>query len=231
MAGLAQKGETRYLAVIGDVRRSREAKERAELQKRLEAGIQLVNRKQKNVLAAGFVITIGDEFQGLAGDPAAIMRVLVALETALPGVPLRYGLGWGALTTELRSRAVGMDGPCFHAAREAITTGKKLDRWVTVAGFGAEEDEILNGILSLIGAVRAGWTSTQAHTVALMRQLPTQKKAAAERGVAVSTVHKALSGALYGPVTEAERAVERLVTMFAKRPAPLPPAPAGARRR
>lgn len=231
MTGLAKRGERRYLAVIGDVRRSRQAKERAEIQKRLETGIQLINRKHKGALASGFVITLGDEFQGLLADPVALIRILAALEAALAGVSLRYGIGWGELTTGLKPHAVGMDGRCFHAAREALTNGKKLDRWATVSGFGSAEDEILNGILGLIGAVRAGWKPIQAQTVALMRQFPTQKEAAAARGVAISTVNKALAGALFGPVVEAERAVERLIAAFAKQPDQLPPAPSRVRPR
>jgi hypothetical protein len=214
----AEQGEARFLAVIGDIRGSRETRARAQLQTRLAADLARVNRELKGALAAGFVITLGDEFQGLLADPAAAVRALISLEAALAGIPIRYGLGWGALATARRKLAIGMDGACFHAAREALSREKRLDRWVTVSGFGPEEDAALNGIYSLMGAVRAGWTPTQAATVALMRRLSVQKEVAAARGVTVSTVHKALSGALYVPMTEAERAAGGLLARFARTP-------------
>lgn len=230
MNGLGRKGETRYLAIIGDIRRSRQAKERAEVQRRLEAALQKIGRQHAGVLASRFVVTLGDEFQGLLAEPSAVIRILIALESALPGVPLRYGIGWGELSTGLKPTALGMDGRCFHEARAALTNAKKLDRWAVASGFGPEEDGILNGLLALIGAVRAEWTATQAETVALVRDRPTKKEAAAARGVALSTVHKALAGALFVPVVEAEQAAEKLVGLFAKRPGAPSPAPSKARK-
>lgn len=215
MLDSAQKGEPRFLAVIGDICRSRDSKRRAQLQKQIESGLQQTNRELKKSLAAGFVVTLGDEFQGLLADPGAGMRALISLESALPNIPIRYALGWGELATEIRRLAVGMDGPCFHAAREAMTRGKRLDRWVTVSGFGADQDDVVNGIFALIGSVRAGWTPIQAQTITLMRHYETQKQVAAARKVAVSTVSKALAGALYGPMIEAEKAMEKILAKFA----------------
>ena len=215
MIPTARKGGRHYLAVIGVVRPSRAVKDRAQLQKRIEKGLAAANRESGSAVAAEFVVTLGDEFQGLLADPAAAMRTLVRLESAMPGIDIRYALGWGTLATPLKDIALGMDGPCFHAAREALTRGKRHDRWVTVAGWGPERDEILNGIFALMGAVRAGWTPTQADTVALMRRSATQIEAAAARNVSTSTVNKALRGALYKPMIEIERAVERVLARFA----------------
>jgi hypothetical protein len=202
-----------YLAVIGDIRRSREARERADVQRRLEAGLERVNIDMSDALAAGFVVTLGDEFQGLVARAGTGLAVLLRLEDELRGIPIRYGLGWGGLTTELRERALGMDGPCFHGAREAIEQGKHDDRWVTVRGFG-EEDAVLNGILRLVGEIRAGWTQIQAKTVSEARGVKTQKDVASSRGVSPSTVSQALKSAHYDAILEAERAAEAIMARF-----------------
>jgi len=211
MTKSTEKGVRGYLAVIGDIRRSRETTNRARLQKQVETGLQKANALLKGKLASRFVITLGDEFQGLLIHPESAMEALISLEAVMAGIEIRYGLGWGRLDTALRRDAIGMDGPCFHAARNALVSGKKLDRWVTVSGWSPERDEVLNGIFSLMGAVRAGWTPTQAATVALMRKATTQMEVAERRNVAVSAVNKALKGALYRPMIEAEHAVERIL--------------------
>jgi hypothetical protein len=207
----ASKGNSVYLALIGDVRRSREHADRPALQRQLEQSIEIVNTTLGSALASRFVITLGDEFQGLLSEPEAALNAILAIDAEHKTARLRYALGWGTLSTPLRVTAIGMDGPCFHRARDAMTLAKQRDRWVTVAGFGEEADAILNGVLSLIGAVRATWTPIQAETAAIMHDLNVQKEVAAARGVALPTVHKALRGALYGSITEAEEAVRRIL--------------------
>ncbi len=216
MTELASKGESFYLALIGDLRRSRAMPNRAEIQRRLEAGLERAGAELGPELAARFVVTLGDEFQGLLREPSAGVRALVSLEWALGDLPVRYALGWGALDTALRPEAIGMDGPCFHAAREALARGKRDERWATVQGFG-DDDRILNGLLRLLGEVRAGWTRTQAATVAAMRRARTQKEVAAARGVRESTVSKALKGAMYEATIEAEDALRILLTRSGRR--------------
>ena len=55
-----------YFALIGDIIGSRSIESRAEIQRRLGDKLREINEREgdKN-LAAGFVITLGDEFQGL----------------------------------------------------------------------------------------------------------------------------------------------------------------------
>ena len=200
-----------YLAIIGDMRRSRLAPHRAELQKLMERGLEEVNKEFKSELGASFVVTLGDEFQGLLRTPEAAVRVLVALDLAFKGdITIRYGLGWGTISTEFREQALGMDGPCFHNARKAVGAGKRADRWVTVSGFGAD-DELLNGMLWLVGAVRARWTDVQRETIRQVRAARTQREAAAARGVHESSVSQALKAAMHEQVLAAERSVEILL--------------------
>ena len=118
----------------------------------------------------------------------------------------------------LRKDAVGMDGPCFHAARDALARGKRERRWATIGGFGDEPDRILNAVLELLGEVRARWKPTQAATVRAMRHAATQKEVAADRGVAESTVSKALKSAMYDAVVEAEISLALLMNRFAGAP-------------
>lgn len=216
MVELAKEGEYLYLAVIGDLRRSRAATDRDRVQDRLEAALARVSHEQAEALASSLVITVGDEFQGLLHHPAAVLDLLTGYEAGMFASPTRFGLGWGTLSTKLKPTAIGMDGPCFHAARAALERGKAEDRWVTVEGFGERRDQILNGIFALLGSVRSEWTVTQAETIAQMRSVATQKEVARRRGVAASTVHKALRGALYAPLIEAEASLRLLFEEYGR---------------
>ena len=205
-------GQVQYAAVIGDIRSSRGMPDRAAVQVRLEATLDSVNAEFGDRLAAGFIVTLGDEFQGVLLRAADLVSVVNSVDAGLRGIPLRFAVGWGGVSTAIRERAVGIDGPCFHRAREAMTKGKRDGRWVTLSGFGELEDELLNAIFWLMGEVRAGWTDIQAETVAAARHAESQKAVAAARGRHTSTVSKALKSALFEPIMAAERAAAVLLS-------------------
>jgi hypothetical protein len=206
-----------YAAVIGDLIGSRGLPDRAAVQSRVEEALAATNERWGDELAALFVVTLGDEYQGLLARPDHALEIVAFLEGRLEGVRARYGIGYGTLTTPLRTTAIGMDGPCFHRAREAVQRGKRDDRWVTVAGFGTELDELLNGVLRLMGAVRWEWTDVQAETVFAARVAAERKAVAQARGVSGATVSKALKAALYEPFSEAEHVVTALLSDAARR--------------
>lgn len=210
--GHSYPGEVNYAAIIGDIRKSRELPGRAGIQEKLELALESVNARFSDELVARFVVTLGDEFQGLACRAESLVRVINALDTELSGVPVRFALGWGTVTTDIRERAVGIDGPCFHHARDAMDVGKRDRRWATFSGFGDLEDEILNAFFWLMGEVRSGWTDIQAETVAVARDAESQKEVAARRGRHTSTVSKALKSALFEPLVAAERAAESVLS-------------------
>jgi len=209
----SEAGARGYIALIGDVKRSRHVTERAQLQRLLENGIGAANVRFAQDVVADFVLTLGDEFQGVLVRPSSVVEVLVALDGALGGTAVRYGVGWGELSTDLKDVALRMDGPCFHNARDALMTGKRDDRWATVAGFGSD-DEVLNGLLWLIGSIRWQWTDIQRQTVDMIRAAGTQRVVAEERGVSINAVSKALKSALYEPVLAAERAATQILERY-----------------
>lgn len=220
----ANIAEHSFLALIGDLAGSRRLPDRADTQRRLEEALAALNERQAGGSpAARFVITAGDEFQGLLRRPEAVLDALLFLEEREPAVRIRYGIGWGSLATPLRPDALGMDGPCFYLAREALMTGKRDDRWVTARGFGAAEDAVLDALFSLLGALRAGWTRTQARTVALARAAEregrTRRSVADGLGVSPSVVSEALKAARWEAAREGEAALRRALALFAGAPA------------
>ncbi len=179
------------IALIGDLVASRRipATERSGVQRDLQAVLERLNQRYRKAILAKFVITIGDEFQALLRDPAVIPDLVWDIETHLPGLPTRLGIGFGELHTALRPTAIGMDGPAFHAAREAIETAANK-RWLggVFAGFGKNEDATLNGFARLLYHQRAGMTKKQRQVAALLRAGNIQTQAAKILGITKQSV-------------------------------------------
>jgi hypothetical protein len=211
MTEFSATGETSYLALIGDLRGSRQRTDRAQLQMRmLASAAAIVDALGEDVVTRPALLR-GDEIQCLLRRPAAALDAVLRIEAHLLPRDLRFGLGWGPLSTDLGPQVLALDGPCFHRARHALDEARRRKVWMRVEGLGDDRDATLDGIFHLLGSVRWGWTEAQAETVALLRRLSVRKEVAARRKVTPSTVTKALDGARYDAVAAAEAAARRLL--------------------
>ncbi len=158
-------GEKHYFAVIGDIIGSRKVDDRAGLQRQLNAGLADVNRQYANQIASEYLLTIGDEFQGLLRTSEDLDRILASLRVAVHPVDLRFGIGVGGLVTPLREQAIGMDGPCFQRARAAIERAKERSTQIEVeCGETHPGFEIYSLLYS---GMRRSWTERQRQIVDL----------------------------------------------------------------
>ncbi len=183
--------EQLYVALIGDLVASREQPDRAAVQERLLAAVAAV--RPRVLWAAPLGVTAGDEVQALLTAERA--ETAVAAVTALSeglvdpdgdprtsvGTPVRFGLGFGALTTRhdtaddlAETSPALLDGPCFHHARGALERARAEHRWVCVRGADGDPDaseaKSLDALFALMGVVRAGWTATQVRYVTAWRE-------------------------------------------------------------
>ena len=131
--------EPRYVAIIGDIVASRRFSPtcRRMVQEKFLALIHSLNREFTAALAAQFTVTSGDEFEGLLTSssvpevlPAIIWQVdqaFVELATYNNDDPIevRTGVGLGTIDTAIGANPNVIDGPAFHAAREAIRLAAK----------------------------------------------------------------------------------------------------------
>lgn len=161
-----------YFALIGDIIGSRSIESRAEIQRRLGDKLREINEREgdKN-LAAGFVITLGDEFQGLIRAGGSFNPIYAALEikNAMYPVKLRFAIGIGGMSTDIDPHmAIGADGEAFHRARESMNLVRSYERLHSVPreGDGAVRinsgdnsfDDTVNTLLTLTGVIRKAWT-------------------------------------------------------------------------
>jgi hypothetical protein len=162
-----------YVAVIGDIVRSRRLASAARGEAQV-AFVQLINHLNQEFAASlqgKFIITLGDEFEGLIQTRAAsraIPDLIWRIEEIFPNPVLRFGIGLGGIDTPVAENVAALDGPAFHHAREAIgIAAKKKQLGGVFRGFGDNHDAILNGIARVLHHQRSRW-SRQQHNLAMI---------------------------------------------------------------
>jgi hypothetical protein len=114
--GKRSASSDRRAALIGDIVGSRRVADR-------RAAHRAMNRALRDVAADAIdppAFTVGDEFQGSYPTVGAAIGAALSLRLAVaPGLDVRFGIGWGAVTV-LDADAGIQDGPGWWAAREAI---------------------------------------------------------------------------------------------------------------
>ncbi len=102
--------------LIGDVVGSRRVADRSGEHHALNSALRDVAANAIHPPA----FTVGDEFQGSYPTVGAAIGAALSLRLAVaPGLDVRFGIGWGAMTV-LDADAGIQDGPGWWAAREAI---------------------------------------------------------------------------------------------------------------
>lgn len=179
-----------YVALIGDMVQSRAlpAAARAKAQQDFSRLVALLNRRFANDIASKFVVTIGDEFQGLLWNAEVIPDIVWLIDSTYGARAVRIGIGYGVLHTPLQKIALNIDGPVLHEARTAILVAhsKRLLGGV-FSGFG-EYDDVLLGFAQALRYLRANLTKRQLEAVSLLREGKTQAAAAKKIGVTKQSV-------------------------------------------
>jgi hypothetical protein len=164
--------------------------QRRVLQKQFSGVIASLNRDYRKTIASKFVITLGDEFQGLLISATTVSDLIWRLEQDLPQREFRVGIGLGRLDTPLQNYAINIDGPALHTARAAIEHAKKAKALGGVfRGFG-ELDEILSGVARLLWFQRSRWTQPQRNIANLLRKGMSQTEVADELRITKQVVSR-----------------------------------------
>jgi len=148
----------KYLALIGDIKASKSISARDDVQVQLRSVCDHLNKQRDSMqLVSPFTITLGDEFQALFSSSIGIWRCIFNIESKLHPVRIRFGVGLGAIDTEINETAsIGMDGPAFHLAREAISSLKSESGNYRVLGLSDAQELVLH-TLDLVSHNRDAW--------------------------------------------------------------------------
>ena len=149
-----------YLAIIGDIVKSRKIANREQVQNQLEETLQIINNKYSPVITSKFLITLGDEFQGLLIPTDLLFDIITDIAEAMEPVQIRFGVGHGSISTNLNDVALGMDGPAFYQARHAVDKAHKYKGHVIIFQSKTPDNSELaiQTILLLLSQIRNLWS-------------------------------------------------------------------------
>ena len=208
------RNTTPYLAVIGDIKNSKQLTNRDSIQINLKETLQWVNKRFAGSIASKFTITLGDEFQGLLSNSEPLFSILQEIERVMYPVRIRFGIGIGAIITEIDPDfALGADGPAYYNARIAIDylkqSEKKNQTEAADTRIVAGEDsrlpiDLLNNILLLLTTLKKGWSPQQRQVIGdMLTHRDTQSNVAKRLSIRQPSVQKSLSSGNYYAYIEA----------------------------
>lgn len=211
-----------YIAIIGDIKESRKLENRKEIQRKMNEILGEVNVKYSEYVASGFMITLGDEFQGLLCDGTHVMNIIFEIQKYMYPIKIRFGIGIGTITTEInREWAIGADGPGYYNARKAVEYLKNMEKkkQINKTDIRLETDEsdqstamMINTILSLMTVVKESWTNRQREIIwDMLEYRGSQVEAARRLGIRQPTVQKSLASGSYYIYKEAFDTVEKVL--------------------
>ena len=194
-----------YVVIIGDIVKSREIADRNDVQVRFIEVLDKINDKYKEEIAANFIITAGDEFQGLLKSKKKIINILQDLDIEMYPVKFRYGVGIGRVTSTINKlKSNEVDGPAFHRARRMIElieeneNGNQKPITNIMIDSGSDSDVLMNATLSLMATLKKTWTPRQTEVVyAYLDNNQNQHLTADALNVQQSTVNRSLNAAHY----------------------------------
>ena len=152
----------KYLALIGDIVASKQLAKRGEFQSNLASLLKGISSRNP-ALVSPYTITLGDEFQAVYQRADTLFPDIFTILSGIHPAQARFAIGVGELTTDINPKqALGMDGPAFHRAREAITELKKTGYFIRLHGGPAQAPgddpwRLLNHLLNLMTHQVDGW--------------------------------------------------------------------------
>jgi len=200
----------KYAVIIADIKGSKkmEERERHEWQLFLKSAIVQVNENWANSIEATFMITKGDEFQGVLNDIPSAHSVMIEFERLLNPLELRFGIGLGRIQKMGANIPIEMDGPAFHRANTALNLAKKRKTVVQFSSTDVQLDMYINTLYDLIYAIKKQWSPLNYSRYWKYKEMGTYDKVADLEGVSTQAVWDSLRNANAIEVIRAEDTVK-----------------------
>ncbi|MDF1496073.1 SatD family protein [Caproiciproducens sp. CPB-2] len=210
------------VAIIGDIKNSKQLENRRAVQIRLKEVLDAINHEYRDNIASKFMITLGDEFQGLLKAGSSAIFIIDKIEREMHPIQLRFGIGVGEITTDINSNMpLGADGPAYYNARKMIdglkaSEKKKMESKVNVrieVQGNPDMSELINTVFSLLTTIKETWTPRQVEIInSYLKTGGTQKDTARILNINQSNVQKALSSANYYTYRKAIETIAKVLS-------------------
>ncbi|MBC8061027.1 MAG: hypothetical protein H7Y18_10195 [Clostridiaceae bacterium] len=118
-----------YLTMICDLKKSRSLPNREQVQYQLIDMLKETNLIFASSIVVPFIITLGDEWEGLLKHDCNYMEILDFFHKKLGVIDFYCGIGIGPVSiTNFQLTVNQLVGPSFYLARDAIFETKKLNK-------------------------------------------------------------------------------------------------------
>lgn len=152
-----------HLVVIGDLVDSRSISgkaRRSAFQKNLRTLFEAIGHDAG--LVSPYTITLGDEFQAVYRHAGGLFRHLFRIRASIMPVRVRFSVALGPLDTAINpEQAIGMDGPAFHLARDAMEELKADPGILRLSAPGDRLPAIAAPLIELLAAETESWNSNR----------------------------------------------------------------------
>lgn len=214
-----------YIAIIGDIKKSKEIDNRRSIQEKLNNILHHINEIYCVDISAKFIITLGDEFQGLLYRSDHLFDIVNYIQREMYPVMLRFGIGIGEISTDIfYEAAIGADGPAYYAAREAMeelrVQEKKIKKQaadIQISAYNINCFEIaeMNTILALMKIIENGWSDKQRYTIwDMAKNGGSQEECAKRMNTTQSTVARRLADGNYVTYKRTKNTIEEALKRF-----------------
>lgn len=186
-----------YCAIIGDIVGSRDIKNRQEVQDQFNTALKKANKKYDSYIASNFLVTLGDEFQGLLHTPSLSLEIIEFIRGKMYPVELVFGIGIGPMETKFSKKSsVGSDGPAYWYARKMVEKAKYKKPSICLFS-NSPEDELINSLILFVETSTNSQTKKQQEVVKLYNQFGSQYKVAEKLNISQSAVSGTLQKAFF----------------------------------
>jgi hypothetical protein len=163
-------------------------------------------------MVLGFERTAGDEFQGVLGDPADVVEIVLRL-VRMGGWSI--GVGAGPVQTPLPDSTRAGAGQAFLAARRAVDAAKQRPFRLAVRGAVPSEAADAQAVLSALAGLVDRRSEQAWAAIELVEEGRTQSDAAALLGISRQAVGQRLAAAMWELERELRPTAARLLTRAA----------------
>lgn len=113
-------------------------------------------------IVSPYTITLGDEFQAVYRTADGLFRHLFRIRSCIMPVRVRFSIALGPLDTDINpDQAIGMDGPAFHLARDAMEQLKKDTGILRISAPENQLPPIVGPLVHLLSAETESWNANR----------------------------------------------------------------------
>ena len=219
----------KYIAVICDIKNSKQNLDRYQLQLKLENALDEINLEYNQDIKMKFTITLGDEFQVLLSSAINIFEIIYKIKFKLKDVGIRVGIGIGNLETDIKNTtsSLGTDGPVWWNAREMVESLKKKNEKslrnqssIKLKGMNNKSiEDLVNHTFVLLNTIETRFTKSQKEIIDKTINLYgfnlefTQTELALKINEDVKSVNKILKNAKYYDFINTFKYITKLIEM------------------